>query len=258
MSDPRDDKYVESRPWTRSGTPASQISECPLASAGGSLDFSSTTTPTPPESPVSFGHSARKPLGRAELRREEVRGCADDAAMEHATPSSRAADVSQPVDHSAQGNADDIFDADIPIARCWCPAEDGADLYAHLETNSPPEPTASPRPAKGLQKKDRDRFTRHIFTQKYEPVAARYILQQILGTGATGEVWKCVGREDGRRWACKTIKKSWLQNREDVEALRNEVAVMLELADHTAAVGLHDVVEDEEVQPALHHTEVEQ
>ena len=259
--DPRDDKHVvsqtEGRSWSRPGTSPLQIPEFILTSAGGSLDFSPATTPTSPESPDSFDYSPRKPLVRAGLRREEVRGWDDDVAVEHATPSSRAADVSQSVDHSAQGNADGTFDADIPIAR-YSPAEDGTDLYPRLDVNAPPEPTASLGPAQELQNKDRNHFTRHIFAQQYEPVAARYSMQQVLGTGAMGEVWKCIAREDGRRWACKTIKKIRLQTPEDVESLRNEVAVMLELADHTAVVGLHDVVEDEEVQLALHRTEEEQ
>ena len=68
-----------------------------------------------------------------------------------------------------------------------------------------------------------------------------------LGVGALGVVRRCIERNTGLEWACKTINKCNLEDKKDVALLQNEVAAMLELMDHSAVVTLHDVVEDEEV-----------
>ena len=91
--------------------------------------------------------------------------------------------------------------------------------------------------------------TFHIFTQTYEYVECRYTLKDKLGDGFMGVVYRCTEKKTGQSWACKTIQKSKLSCREDVAGLRDEVAALRILRDHSAVVSLHDVVEDEDVRP---------
>ena len=101
-------------------------------------------------------------------------------------------------------------------------------------------------------------FTSYIFTHQYEDVSARYRMEEKLGGGANGEVWRCVESSTGHEWACKTIKKRHLMCHDDVDALLAEVAVLRALGDHAAVASLHDLMEDEKVhslsQPPILNT----
>ena len=92
----------------------------------------------------------------------------------------------------------------------------------------------------------RPKLTDHIFGE-YETVEFRYVLKEVLGDGMLGVVRRCVEKDSGIEWACKTIKKCQMVHRDDIEAVRNEVATMMELSEHFVIASLHDVVEDDEV-----------
>ena len=92
----------------------------------------------------------------------------------------------------------------------------------------------------------RPKLTDHIFGE-YETVEFRYVLKEVLGDGKLGVVRRCVEKDSGTEWACKTIKKSQLIYRDDIEAVRNEVAAMMELSEHFVIANLHDVIEDDSV-----------
>ena len=87
----------------------------------------------------------------------------------------------------------------------------------------------------------------HIFSKLYENVEDQYRLEEKLGEGAMGVVRRCIEKSNGRQWACKTISKSLLTSREHVEALIDEVEIQTMVGDHSAIVGLHDVLEDAKV-----------
>lgn len=88
----------------------------------------------------------------------------------------------------------------------------------------------------------------HIFFQAYEEVEWRYNLEEKLGDGCMGVVYRCTEKKTGRSWACKTIQKSNLSCAEDVAGLRDEVAALRILQNHSAVVSLHEVVEDDDVR----------
>ena len=88
----------------------------------------------------------------------------------------------------------------------------------------------------------------HIFSQLHENVGDWYRLEENLGEGAMGVVRRCIEKSNGRPWACKTISKSLLTSQEHVEALLDEVEIQAAVGDHGAIVGLHDVLEDDEVR----------
>ena len=92
----------------------------------------------------------------------------------------------------------------------------------------------------------RPKLTDHIFGE-YEKVEFRYVLKEVLGDGKLGVVRRCVEKDSGTEWACKTIRKSQLVHRDDIEAVRNEVAAMMELSEHFIIVNLHDIIEDDVV-----------
>ena len=91
-------------------------------------------------------------------------------------------------------------------------------------------------------------LTRCILLQPYVDLEDWYELGEILGDGMSGVVRRCREKNGGRLWACKTIAKVKLLCKEDVDALKMEIAAMRSLADHGSVVGLHDVLEDEKVR----------
>ena len=128
--------------------------------------------------------------------------------------------------------------ADIPVAspilantEIWKAATDSRGRYDVSHSASKPA---------------RPNLTDHIFGE-YETVEFRYVLKEVLGDGKLGVVRRCVEKDSGTEWACKTIKKSQLIYRDDIEAVRNEVAAMMELSEHFVIANLHDVIEDDSV-----------
>ena len=94
---------------------------------------------------------------------------------------------------------------------------------------------------------DRSFVAEHIFPSPYCDVESRYVLLETLGSGSTSVVRRCVDRNTGAEWACKTVSKSRSRFDAGVAGLRGEVAVMELVGDHMAVARLHDVVEDEDV-----------
>ena len=58
-------------------------------------------------------------------------------------------------------------------------------------------------------------------------VNADYELGELLGEGAFGVVRRCVHRKTGQEFACKTVVKSQLKRRADVEDVRREVQILM-------------------------------
>lgn len=98
------------------------------------------------------------------------------------------------------------------------------------------------------------RFSSHIFSPTYANVEDLYEFRELIGRGAMGLVYRCIERESGREWACKTVRKSLLTCPEEVATIRQEVAAMLQLKGHPAVVSLHDVLEDKEVSDFAPHS----
>lgn len=58
-------------------------------------------------------------------------------------------------------------------------------------------------------------------------VNADYELGELVGEGAFGTVHRCVNRRSGQQYACKTVVKSQLKRRADVEDVRREVQILM-------------------------------
>lgn len=58
-------------------------------------------------------------------------------------------------------------------------------------------------------------------------VNADYELGELVGEGAFGVVRRCVHRSTGQEFACKTVVKSQLKRRADVEDVRREVQILM-------------------------------
>ena len=63
---------------------------------------------------------------------------------------------------------------------------------------------------------------------------------------------RCLEKEGGCEYACKTISKSKLRCALDVEDLRCEVAALQKLSGHPGIVGVKEVFEDLNVSFSLH------
>ncbi|XP_030527752.1 calcium-dependent protein kinase 24 [Rhodamnia argentea] len=65
-----------------------------------------------------------------------------------------------------------------------------------------------------------------------------------LGRGEFGVTYKCIERETGEAYACKTISKSKLRTEIDVDDVRREVEIMRHLPRHPNIVSLKEAFED--------------
>jgi len=65
-----------------------------------------------------------------------------------------------------------------------------------------------------------------------------YELGEVLGKGAFGVVRRAVHKQTGQAVACKSISKSRLVCKEDVEDVKKEVAILSHLAGHPNVVSI--------------------
>ncbi|KAG7360442.1 protein kinase [Nitzschia inconspicua] len=80
-----------------------------------------------------------------------------------------------------------------------------------------------------------------MVAEELRDVKEKYKILEILGSGSYGTVRKCKDRKTGELLACKTIKKSKVDN---FENLRREITI-LESVDHPNIIKFVDVYEDE-------------
>jgi calcium-dependent protein kinase len=76
-------------------------------------------------------------------------------------------------------------------------------------------------------------------------VNADYELGELVGEGAFGEVRRCVHRQTGQVYACKTVVKNQLKRRADVEDVRREVQILMMLSSHPNVAALLAIYEDD-------------
>ena len=232
-----------------------------LVGAGGSLEFSHIPISTPPESPCNIQGSPRPSLVREEPtahRHERISSgnFSDDSYIAgRLTGSDSPSSIDSRTTRSSSEFQFDRFDDPTVLATCTTAYEPRTPIAI---ANCPRSTTGSPL-SDGNHASSRVRThyfrsrlsqssaltaTSHIFPLEYESIELRYEVMETPGLGASGVVRRCIERNTGLEWACKTISK---HHKKDVASLKNEVAAMLELMDHSYVVSLHDVVEDEEV-----------
>ncbi|KAK6138294.1 hypothetical protein DH2020_027985 [Rehmannia glutinosa] len=77
-----------------------------------------------------------------------------------------------------------------------------------------------------------------------EDVRATYTIGKELGRGQFGVTYLCTHKQSGEQFACKTIAKRKLANKEDIEDVRREVQIMHHLTGQANIVELKGAYED--------------
>lgn len=83
-----------------------------------------------------------------------------------------------------------------------------------------------------------------VLQRPMEDVKATYTMGKELGRGQFGVTHLCTHKATGQKYACKTIAKRKLSNKEDIEDVRREVQIMHHLAGQKNVVELKGAFED--------------
>ena len=96
-------------------------------------------------------------------------------------------------------------------------------------------------------------LTSNILSGPFKNVRRRYRLEEEIGRGEFGIIYSCTDVITGEQYACKSIRKSGLKTKLDVEDVQREVQVMERLKGHPAIIGIKATFEDEKVSNSLQH-----
>ncbi|KAK6138246.1 hypothetical protein DH2020_027993 [Rehmannia glutinosa] len=83
-----------------------------------------------------------------------------------------------------------------------------------------------------------------VLGRPMEDVRATYTIGKELGRGQFGVTYLCTHKQSGEQFACKTIAKRKLANKEDIEDVRREVQIMHHLTGQANIVELKGAYED--------------
>lgn len=109
----------------------------------------------------------------------------------------------------------------------------------HAATTPPKTtpPSASPKPSKSSP-------IGPVLGRPMEDVRNTYTIGKELGRGQFGVTHLCTHKQSGEQFACKTIAKRKLVNKEDIEDVRREVQIMHHLTGQPNIVELKGAFED--------------
>ncbi|CAL0335104.1 unnamed protein product [Lupinus luteus] len=107
---------------------------------------------------------------------------------------------------------------------------------------SKPPPSASPPPSK----QSKPATIGPVLGRPMEDVRATYTMGKELGRGQFGVTHLCIHKVTGQHFACKTIAKRKLVNKEDIEDVRREVQIMHHLTGQPNIVELKGAYEDKQ------------
>ncbi|PIN26126.1 Ca2+/calmodulin-dependent protein kinase, EF-Hand protein superfamily [Handroanthus impetiginosus] len=110
-------------------------------------------------------------------------------------------------------------------------------------STTPPRttPHASPNPS---TKPSKPTPIGPVLGRPMEDVRATYTIGKELGRGQFGVTHLCTHKQTGEQFACKTIAKRKLANKEDIEDVRREVQIMYHLTGQPNIVELKGAFED--------------
>ncbi|KAI4304798.1 hypothetical protein MLD38_040266 [Melastoma candidum] len=112
---------------------------------------------------------------------------------------------------------------------------------ANASTAQPPRtPPRSPPPAKGSKPSP----IGPVLGRPMEDVKSVYTMGKELGRGQFGVTHLCTHKTTGQQFACKTIAKRKLVNKDDIEDVRREVQIMHHLTGQPNIVELKGAFED--------------
>ncbi|XP_047330295.1 calcium-dependent protein kinase 17-like [Impatiens glandulifera] len=110
-------------------------------------------------------------------------------------------------------------------------------------TSSSP-PKANPPPSTSSEKPNKPVAIGPVLGRPMEDIRNTYNIGKELGRGQFGVTHLCTNKQSGEKFACKTIAKRKLANKEDVEDVRREVQIMHHLAGQANVVELKGAYED--------------
>ncbi|XP_057956657.1 calcium-dependent protein kinase 2-like [Malania oleifera] len=114
-----------------------------------------------------------------------------------------------------------------------------------------PNPATSPRPAAPVASPGRVKPAKPapigpVLGRPMEDVRSIYSIGKELGRGQFGVTHLCTQKATGEQFACKTIAKRKLVNKEDIEDVRREVQIMHHLTGQPNIVELKGAYEDKQ------------
>ncbi|KAK2441609.1 calcium-dependent protein kinase [Trifolium repens] len=109
-------------------------------------------------------------------------------------------------------------------------------------TSKPPASTAAPAPSKPAK----PAAMGPVLQRPMEDVRATYTIGKELGRGQFGVTHLCTNKVTKEQFACKTIAKRKLVNKEDIEDVRREVQIMHHLTGQANIVELKGAYEDKQ------------
>mmetsp|Transcript_4592 Transcript_4592/g.12777 ORF Transcript_4592/g.12777 Transcript_4592/m.12777 type:complete len:526 (+) Transcript_4592:190-1767(+) len=98
--------------------------------------------------------------------------------------------------------------------------------------------------AAGTPVKPSSKSTNLILEKETEDVQELYEIGKVLGRGQFGTARLATEKATGVKYACKTISKRKLRNKDDIEDVKREIQIMHHLAGHPNIVTMKDTFED--------------
>ncbi|KAI5433345.1 Calcium-dependent protein kinase 17, variant 2 [Lathyrus oleraceus] len=109
-------------------------------------------------------------------------------------------------------------------------------------TTPPPSSKPSPQPSKS----SKPAAMGPVLGRPMEDVKSTYSIGKELGRGQFGVTYLCTHKTSGKQYACKTIAKRKLVNKEDIEDVKREVQIMHHLTGQANIVELIGAFEDKQ------------
>lgn len=119
-----------------------------------------------------------------------------------------------------------------------CSREDSLSKASPTQPPESPSPDASPKPT------PKPNPIGTVLCRPMEDVRTTYTIGKELGRGQFGVTYLCTHKVTGEKFACKTIAKRKLVNKEDIEDVRREVQIMHHLTGQPNVVELKGAFED--------------
>ncbi|KAI6669629.1 hypothetical protein NL676_004514 [Syzygium grande] len=121
---------------------------------------------------------------------------------------------------------------------------DGAASAGNPTTAPPKSPPPSSTPPASGSKASKPSPIGPVLGRPMEEVKSMYTIGKELGRGQFGVTHLCTHKQTGQQFACKTIAKRKLVNKEDIEDVRREVQIMYHLTGQPNIVELKGAYED--------------
>ena len=110
---------------------------------------------------------------------------------------------------------------------------------------SPPKPAAAAAaPTSSAPAKKAEKSVNLILNKETPDVQSLYEIGKVLGRGQFGTARLATEKATGEKYACKTISKRKLRNKDDIEDVKREIQIMHHLAGHPNIVTMKDSFED--------------